>query len=83
MSNEGALIFGAEIESTLFYDLVKYNRKFFKGDKSDILILGYDEVFYLIYDNNKKDYAIIDRETWEPDFSSRDLFEPLTFLLRL
>jgi hypothetical protein len=83
LSNEGALVFGAEINSTLFVDLVEFNRKFFRGNPSRILILGYDECFYFLFDSVGSRFCIVDQDTFEPEFSSKDITEPVTFLLRL
>lgn len=83
LSNEGSLIFGAEINSTLFVDLVKYNRAFFQGNPSNILILGYDEVFFLIYDNINKNYKIVDKDTLEPEVERENFEDLIPYLLHI
>lgn len=83
LSNEGSLVFGAYMDSTLFIDLLKFNINFFKGNKSNWLILGFDECFYFVYDSEKIQYHIVDKDTFEPEITSSNIFEPISFLLRL
>ena len=83
LSNEGALVFGAEINSTLFTDLIKYNQTFFRGNPSKLLVLGYDEIFFLIFDSKANQYHIVDRDTFESEVSSDNIEDPLAYLLRM
>lgn len=83
LSNEGALVFGAEINSTLFIDLIKYNQTFFRGNPSKLLVLGYDEVFFLLFDSKANQYHIVDRDTFEPELSSDEIDDPIAYLLRI
>lgn len=83
LSNEGSLIFGAELDSTLFYDLVKYNRNFFHDEVSDFLILGYNEAFYLVYDEDEKNYKIVDRDDFETEVASERLEDIVPYLLHI
>lgn len=70
-SNEGALVFGAETkENHFFKDLAEYNLKFFKENTSTVLVLGYDESFYLIYESKTKQYQIVDSDSFEVEFYS-------------
>ncbi len=81
-SNEGALVFGIETESNFFEDLVLFNQKFFRRQTASKLILGYDECFYLLYEDKEKTYKIVDKDTLEVENSSTSPDELICFLLR-
>ena len=84
LSNEGSLIFGAETgDNHCFEDIVTANRTFFRGKKSDWLLLGRDESFYFIYEPASQNYHIIDQDSFEPEMTSADYEPVLVFLLKI
>ena len=84
LSNEGSLIFGAETgDNHCFEDIVTANRTFFRGKKSDWLLLGRDESFYFIYEPASQNYHIIDQDSFEPEMTSVDYEPLLVFLLKI
>ncbi len=81
-SNEGALVFGIETASNFFEDLVSFNQKFFHNQSASKLILGYDECFYLLYEDKDKTYKIVDKDTLEEENSCAVPDGLVCFLLR-
>lgn len=83
LSNDGPLLLGVEENNNFFPNVVKYNKDFFKAAKADFLILGYDDFFYLIFDDNDKKYKIVDQDDFGEIIVSEDISTPLAYLLHL
>ena len=83
-SNEGALVFGAEIkENNWFKDIVTYNLRYFGDEKASWIIIGADDWFYFIYNKEKNKYFIVDQVSFEPEVESNTFEEPLSWILHL
>lgn len=84
LSNEDSLIYGAETgENMRFKDLASFNISYFRGIKSDWLILGEDDYSYFVYDTGQKQYHLNDRETFEEVYSSDDFSAIVEDLLKI
>lgn len=83
-SNDDAEVFGAEIKGHNWYrDLAEYNISFFRKQPSSWLVLGKDDMYFLGYDKEREEYAIVDQDTLEAEFSTKTLSEALGFILRV
>lgn len=83
LSNDGPLLLGVEENNNFFPNVVKYNKDFFKAAKADFLILGYDDFFYLIFDETDKKYKVVDQDDFGEIIVSDDISAPLAYLLRI
>jgi hypothetical protein len=84
LSNNGSIILGVNTGSPLFPDLVDLNIKIFaEEDETSLIILGYDEIFYLIYDDEEEIYRIIDKDDFEEETSTTKLTEIIPYLLKI
>lgn len=73
--HDGAVIYAAEPEDTLFEDVLEMNFDFNLAEKEHLLILGEDENDWLVYNNALEMFQVVDSEdftVWAeyPDFSS-------------
>ena len=83
-SNEGHLVFGAEVKNNnWFKDIVTYNLRYFGSEKAQWLILGADDWFYFIYNKEKNKYCVVDQDSFEPEVESDSFEEPLSWILNV
>lgn len=83
-SNEGSLVFGAEIKNNnWFKDVAAFNISYFKGESADWLILGEDDFFFLVYDSGREIYCVVDRDTLEEEVMTVDIVPALEYLLHV
>lgn len=83
-SNEDCSVFGAEIKNNNWYkDIAAFNISYFHGKSSKWLILGENDFFYFIYDDEQKKYYVADRDNLEEERSDNDFYLLLEFLLRI
>lgn len=83
LSNEGAVLLGVEKGNNFFPSVVTYNQDFFKGAKTDFLILGYDNFYYLIFDEKDNKYKIVDQDDFEEITSSAEISDCLAYLMHI
>ena len=83
LSNEGAVLLGVEKGNNFFPNVITYNQNFFKGTKTDFLILGYDNFYYLIFDEKDNKYKIVDQDDFEEITSSAEISDCLTYLMHI
>jgi len=62
-------------------DIIVFNE--IHNESDDMVILGYDEFCFLVYDEQQKDYLLVDRETGDEleSFSADGLPEALNSIL--
>ena len=83
LSNEGALLLGVTENNNFFPNIVQYNKDFFKNNKSDFLVLGYDDFYYLIFDDRDKKYKVVDQDDFDEIVASESIYDPLAYLLHI
>lgn len=83
LSCDGNTIFGLNTNTPFFPDLLDFNIKLLKDEDSSCIILGQDEEFYLVYDEDASIYRIIDKSDFEERLRTANLPEAVTWILKL
>lgn len=79
---DGAFIFGINPRS-YYLDIFAQNDMLDLPNKSEIIILGYDEFEYLAYNEKKQLYQIIDKETLDVVQTYTNLSLAIQYLLKI
>lgn len=64
---DGAFVFGIKPESKVYSDVLSENRILCAPE--NLLLLGYNEWDYLAFNNERKEYQLLDKDDLEPMFS--------------
>lgn len=83
LSCNGNTIFGLNTNTSFFPDLLDFNIKLLKDEDSSCIILGQDDEFYLVYDEDAAAYRIIDQSDFEERLRTPNLPEAVTWILKL
>ena len=83
LSNDGPVMLGVEEGNNFFPNVAKYNKNFFKESKADFLVLGYDDFYYMIFDETDKKYNIVDRDDFGEIIVSEEIAGPLAYLMHI
>ncbi len=83
LSCNGNTIFGLNTNTSFFPDLLDFNIKLLKDEDSSCIILGQDDEFYLVYDEDASAYRIIDQSDFEERLRTSNLPEAVTWILKL
>lgn len=83
ISNNGSIILGVNTGTAMFPELVKFNVQTIGNQESSSIILGYDDMYYLIYDYERKAYRIIDKDDFSEEAETIDFAQIITYLLKV
>ncbi len=83
LSCGGNTIFGINTGTSFFPDLVDFNINMLADEDVSCVILGQDDDFYLIYDEEKLCYRIIDQSDFFEELSTDDLTTAVTWILKI
>ncbi|MBR1648375.1 MAG: hypothetical protein IJ689_02110 [Alphaproteobacteria bacterium] len=83
LSHEGNVIFGIGTGTEFFPDLVEVNTRLLQGEDAECVILGQDDDFYLIYDEQTKLYRIIDQTDFAEEVRTSDLAYAIAWILKI
>ncbi len=82
MSNEGSFVLGINTKSSFFPDLVDYNISTLKGQKTNSVILGYDDMYYYVFDYSKEKYRMIDKDDFSEEAAFSNIVEFLPYIIK-
>ena len=83
LSNNGCVILGINHKKTIFPDIVDYNELNLQRNTLKEVILGYDDAFWLTYNENTKKYRIIDPDDETEEASSENLADMIPYILHI
>lgn len=82
LSHEDSAILGINTGSNFFPDLAEFNlQRQNRRQKSDALILGYDNSLYLIYNAASGTYQLIDQDSFDIEAESEEYYDFVPYLL--
>lgn len=79
--HEGASLWGIKPSNSIFFDIVEENLSL--NPPSDLLILGFDEWDYLVYNEDEEAYQLNDKNDFTMLYQSKDLAYILHRLLKI
>lgn len=83
ISNNGCYIMGINPESTFFPNLVDYNLREKENLEKNEIILGYDDAYWLVYNQNSKKYRIIDPDDYSEEGTTDNFAEAVPYILHI
>ncbi len=83
LSNNGGYVMGINPESTFFPNLIDYNLKEKENLNTGEIILGYDDDYWLIYNQNNKNYKIVDPDDGSEEGTSNNLADIIPYVLHI